>query len=208
MRILISALAAALIAAPAQAQTAPDRQAALERIYPEEFVFIHGTGGIADRTRQIDRLLAMPATASISTPPLDDLHVYGETAVLRIRDDSGPAIATNVFAKKDGRWQVVQVQTTLLPPQRKAVPIDVRVFQEYAGKYEQDDGDRATVTVEGDRLMIDLVRHSKFRLIPASDTEFFLGMNKVTLYRDAAGRVTHYVELLPNGHEVTGRRIL
>jgi hypothetical protein len=177
----------------AQLNAAPKARdrTALEQVYPGEFVVIHGVGGIADRARQIDRLLTIPEQASIPTPSFDDLHIYGDTAVLGVRDDALPAIATTVLAKRDRRWQIIQIQTTLLPHERKPAPVDRAVLQHYVGQYEQTDGVRGTITLEGDGLMLQLQGHSKLRLLPESDTQFFYGTDKLTFYQDGTGRVTH-----------------
>ena len=46
---------------------------ALERVYADEFQFVHTTGGVVDKTAQINNILAndRPSTAPVGTPTFE-----------------------------------------------------------------------------------------------------------------------------------------
>jgi hypothetical protein len=230
-------LAGALVVSPVRGQTAADRgsddrvkaelrqlfqernaavaahnRPALERIYAEEFVFIHGVSGITGRADQIAALLARTSQPPIPIPAFDDLHVYGDVAVLRLRSNTPPFLSTNIFTKKGDRWQIVQVQTTLLPPERKVASVDRTVLEQYIGKYEMSGGVHVTITLEAGELRMQAEQaegRPKFHLVPASETQFFVegGTVECTFYRDATGRVTHFLERRPTGQELRGNKV-
>jgi hypothetical protein len=172
MRILIAALSLFLLApsAPGQASGNPSRahetkeelrklfselneaiikhdRAALERIYADEFQFIHSTGSVIDKASQISGILAnSPALSSspVPVPSFDQLRVYGDVAVLK--GSSRGVVGTDIYVKRGGRWQIVQVQGTRLPPERKPIQLDPNVLDSFIGKYEFAPGAFATVT--------------------------------------------------------------
>lgn len=126
-------------------------RAALERTYADEFQFVHTTGGVVDKTNQINNILANDTPATVPTPTFEGVLVYGDLAILRTIERG--VAGTNIYSKKGGRWQIVQVQGTRLPPERKPITIDPKALDPYLGKYEFAPGAYATVTKEGDVLM-------------------------------------------------------
>jgi len=100
-----------------QAITKKDR-AALERIYADEFQFIHGNGYVVPKTAQIDGIMANDSLSAtpVPAPAFDTFLLYGDVAVFR--NTAQGLAGTSIYVKKDGRWQVLQVQGTRLAPQR------------------------------------------------------------------------------------------
>lgn len=216
MRILITVAAICLLTSVALGQTSNDTnretkvkeelqklfsefneaiskrdRAALERIYADEFQFIHSSGSVVDKTAQIDGIMSNDPTASrVPIPQFDQLFVYGDVAILRTQLRG--ATGTNIFARKGGRWQIVQFQGTLLPPERKPVKLDPSILNSFLGKYEFAPGAFATVTKEGDALKWQAGGRPKLTLVPLSDTRFFGKENgaEMTFNKRGKGEVT------------------
>ena len=101
----------------------------LERILADEFIAISGNGQSHNKTQTIEGLKADQATYEYSTPYDMDFRFYGDTIVVIGRTkEKGKAqngtefIAeyrwTDVFVKKNGRWQCVAAQVARVPPPR------------------------------------------------------------------------------------------
>jgi hypothetical protein len=78
----------------------------------------------------------------------------------------------------------------------KIVQVDPKMYDDYAGQYQSEEGPVVTVTREGDRLMQEQSGGVKNELLPLSAIEFFSPNNPqgtVIFVRNAQGQVTHYV---------------
>jgi hypothetical protein len=170
-------------------------RAALERIYADEFQFVHTSGGVVDKTAQINNILAneRPSTVPLPTPTFEGLLMYGDMAILRTLERGVSQI--NIYARKGGRWQIVQVQGTRLAPERKPIVLDPKTLDSYLGKYEFAPGAYTTVTKEGDTLSWKPGGRAKSTLVPLSDTKFYSKENEaeMTFSKDEKGQVTGVV---------------
>lgn len=170
-------------------------RAALERIYADEFQFVHTTGGVAGKTAQINNILAndRPSTAPVATPTFEGLLLYGDMAIFRTLERG--VAGTNIYSKKGGRWQIVQVQGTRLPPERKPIMLDPKALDPYLGKYEFAPGAYTTVTKEGDALSWKPAGRPKSTLIALSDTKFYSKETdaEMTFSKDESGQVTSVI---------------
>jgi hypothetical protein len=167
-------------------------RAALERIFADGYVWVHGNGSVTTKAKHIEDTLANTSEFSMPTPSFDQLTVYGDMAILRGREIKAGLFATTVFAKRDGRWQFVHAQGTLVPPERKPVALDPKALDAFVGNYEFGPGAVAVATKEGDALMWKGGRRPKVRLMPLSDTRFFVEETGVemTFHKGDNGRVT------------------
>ncbi len=94
----------------------------IQRIQADEFEFTGPAGEIWTKTRALDFIKV--GNLEIASFELSEFKVrlYGDTAVVNFRavwdgtangnDISGPQRMTDVFVKRDGRWQCVSSQTT------------------------------------------------------------------------------------------------
>jgi hypothetical protein len=184
-------------------------RAALERIYADEFLFVHTTGGVVDKTAQINNILAndRTSTAPVSTPTFEGLLVYGDMVIFRTLERGISGI--NIYSKKGGRWQIVQVQGTRLPPERKPIMLDLKVLDQYLGKYEFAPGAYATVTKEGDALVWKPGGRPKSTLLPLTDTRFYSKENdaEMTFSKDEKGQVTGVILRLGVCQESKAKKI-
>src|SRR4030095_11313107 len=148
-------------------------RAKLERLYADEFQFIHGNGYVVTKTAQIDGIMANTPLSStpVPVPSFDPLLLYGDVAVFR--DTARNVAGTNIYVKKNGQWQIFQVQGTRLAPQRNATKIDPQLLDSFLGRYEFGPGAVATVTKEGDVLKWRGGNRLPVELVPLSDTRFF-----------------------------------
>jgi hypothetical protein len=149
-------------------------RAALERLFADGYIWVQGGGGVKSKAQHIENILGNTSQFSMPTPSFEQMTVYGDMAILRETEMRSGLFATTVFAKRDGRWQFVHTQGTLLAPERKAVELDPKALDSFVGSYEFGSGVMATVTKEGDALMWKAGRRPKVRLMPLSDTRFFV----------------------------------
>jgi len=166
-------------------------RAALERLFADGYVWVQGNGRVTTKAKHIENILSNTSQFLMTIPSFDQLTVYGDTAILRATERDG-LFATTVFARKDGRWQFVHAQGTLMPPERKAVEVDPKALDAFVGNYEFGPGAVATVTKEGDALMWKGGRRPKVRLMPLSDSRFFVAESGVemTFRKGDKGQVT------------------
>ena len=101
--------------------------AMLERILADEFISVGSNGKSHNKAQDIDELKADRATYDYSTPYDLEIRVYGNGAVVigRTKEkghyDSGRQFVneyrwTDIFVKRDGRWQCVAAQVASIPP--------------------------------------------------------------------------------------------
>jgi ketosteroid isomerase-like protein len=94
----------------------------LEKLYAAEYLFTDPSGGVADRAKDIGDTKS--GAFKLDAFKLDEIkvHQYGNVAVVTGRntltatadgkDVSGAYRFTDVFVKRDGRWQCVATQAT------------------------------------------------------------------------------------------------
>lgn len=186
-----------------EARQKKDR-AALERLYADEFLWIHSSGLVANKASQIEEVLASDGSRPLPVPPQDELLVYGDVVIVRApRKESA---GTTTYVRRGGRFQLVQLQGTPLPPERKSVAVDPAILESYVGTYQQPNGVTVTVTREGESLTIQAAGRGKRALTAVSDTRFFDPLNaEWNFSKDAKGQVS-YVRRMPNGQEASGTK--
>ncbi len=102
----------------------------LERILADEFITVTGSGGSNNKTQSIEGLKADKSSYEYSTPYDMDFRFYGNTVVVigRTKEkgttQNGSEFSveyrwTDVFVKKNGRWQCVAAQVVRIPPPPK-----------------------------------------------------------------------------------------
>jgi hypothetical protein len=186
-----------------EARVKRDR-AALERLYADEFLWIHSSGLVANKADQVEELLASDPSRPIPAPQPEEVLVYGDVAITR--NPRKEIAGSSTYVKRGGRWQVVQIQGTRLPPERKAVAVDPAILESYVGTYQQPNGATVAVTREGQSLTIQVGGRGKRALTAVSDTRFFDPLNaEWTFTKDAKGQVS-YVRRMPDGQEAAGTK--
>lgn len=178
---------------------------ALERLYADEYIWVHANGYVNDRATHLAEELAVDSVALIplTLAPPEELRVYGDVAIVRRPFRSAvamyrdrPALSTWIFARRDGRWQIVQQQVTMLQPERTPANVATILLDAYAGTY--GDAGRVTMRVvrEGTGLVARGVplRNPPRVLVPASDSTFFDKVGTEYVFeRGAEGQVVALV---------------
>lgn len=94
------------------------------------------------------------------------------------------------------------------PVERKAVAVDEKTLQSYAGEYELQPGFTLTVEVASGELAIRATGQARFNYLPLSATEFIhrTADIRVTFVKDPAGAVTRLI-LYQDGFDREAKRI-
>jgi ketosteroid isomerase-like protein len=99
----------------------------LKRILADEFITVGSNGKSHGKAEDIEELKSDRATYDYSTPYDLDIRVYGDVAVVigrtkeRGHYDSGRQFTneyrwTDIFVKRQGRWQCIAAQVASIPP--------------------------------------------------------------------------------------------
>lgn len=99
-------------------------------------------------------------------------------------------------------------EAAAVPKERKAISVDPKVFDGYAGRYQLAPNFILTVTREGSQLFVQATGQPRFEVFPESDRDYFLTVvdAQVTFQTDANGRATGLV-LHQNGADMPAARI-
>ena len=101
--------------------------AVLERILADEFISVGSNGKSHNKAQDIEELKTDSAIYEYSTPYDLEIRLYGDGAVVigrtkeRGHYDSGRPFVneyrwTDIFVKRQGRWQCVAAQVASIPP--------------------------------------------------------------------------------------------
>ena len=197
-----------------RARRARDR-AALERIYAPEFRWVHGVGYADDRERQIENILE--ANSDRDLPPIDfspptELMVFGDVAVMRRpnRTITGMRLySSEVFVRRDGRWQILHIQGTPLLPERAWIELPTSALDDYAGRYRNPVGGTETViTREGGSLHARIPEVPIRELRPVAQDRFYDRIGTEYIFeRGPDGRMTAFRFRMVGGREGRAERI-
>jgi ketosteroid isomerase-like protein len=99
-------------------------RATMERLYADDYMYIHSNGTVANKTQDI--AASMSPDQAWTAQKSDDLKVriYGDVAAITGLStltgsakgyDSGARRFTELWVRRNGRWQMVGGQSTLVP---------------------------------------------------------------------------------------------
>ena len=196
-------------------------KSAFERYTADTYIETDFNGTVTTRARILDNFLTPPASMK-PTLELQDVqvHVYGDTAVMSSRgiyraEANGQKITnsfrtTDVWLRRDGRWQMIASHASEIPPDRVAVKVNPKIFDAYVGAYEISPGLVFTVTRDGDKLMGQWTSSKKLHeLQPQNETTFFIkGDPDLDIFvKDEKGQVTHVIFRSMDGREIKAKKI-
>ena len=182
---------------------------ALEQIFAEEYVFIHGNGFLDDRATALEDQINTDSVQPIPMPNLDDLKVYGDMAILKrlTRNPQGSNYNTVVFIRRNDRWQFALSQTTLFQRERNYIKLGTGALQSYAGKYEMN-GRIALVSNEKDTLRLNILRIPRRKMLPTADNLFYDKVGtEYKFVKNDQGQVTHLILKPQFGQEGQWKKI-
>jgi ketosteroid isomerase-like protein len=143
-RILVLAVVGSLLASAAQSQTgnSPEQEilqafhtldnasikkdrATMERMMADDFAYTHSNGAVNNKAQEIQE--STSADSKWTASKMDNLRVriYGDVAVITGVQTltgsakgyvSGPRRLTDLWVKRNGRWQSIGGQSTIIPP--------------------------------------------------------------------------------------------
>jgi len=127
--------------------------------------------------------------------------------ILAEKDAAGNVTKLRIAARI-GPAQIYTKTADPLPSPRKAVVVDPKIYDLYAGEYELNPGFSITILRRDGKLISQATGQPEVELFPESETRFFLKVvdAQVDFVKDAAGRVTGLV-LHQGGMDLPAKRI-
>ena len=181
-------------------------QKKLERIYADEFLFIHGLGFIETKAELINSIMETDSVRPVPLPSFDQFYLYGDVGVLRSLTRNPVAgnnlMSTTIYTKKSGYWQIVQVQSTQQQKERKSVNVDVKLLDTYIGKYVLPNGVSSEISREGDVLFVQRKGHPKLRLLATSNNQFYDKFGASYTFNEGSEIITSFTVRHQNGQEI------
>lgn len=94
------------------------------------------------------------------------------------------------------------------PKDRKAVAVDTKIYDSYAGRYEKEPGVVLTVSRKGEHLMVQVRGQPAAEIFPASETEFFSRRTdtQIKFVKNGQGQVNGLI-IAQNGRNIPARKI-
>jgi len=94
------------------------------------------------------------------------------------------------------------------PKDRKAVAVDPKIYDNYAGRYELERGLVLSVRREGEHLMVQVKGQAAAEIFPASETEYFSRRIDVQIkfVKNEQGQVTSLI-IVQNGRNIPAKKI-
>lgn len=100
-------------------------EAALDRLTADEYLWHASTGAVQTKAQAIVEAMAGGSTWNIRKYDGLEVRVYGDIAIVTgtfsiegtsTTYSAGPRLITRIFIRRDGRWQDLGGQATLIPP--------------------------------------------------------------------------------------------
>jgi ketosteroid isomerase-like protein len=211
--------------------------AAMEQIESDDFTITYPNGQVVTKAQEVANLKrasgATDSSMAFSTEGTK-VRLYGDTAILTgvvvssSKNSTERSRYTDVYVKRNGRWQVVASHLTRLSPppsssssapstpsgspsaasSTSAAKVDPATFDAYVGQYDTPFG-VLNITREGDKLFGQPGGDSKEELIPAESIDQFnvpAVDAKIKFVKDANGQVTHLLLNL-HGQDINAKKI-
>jgi ketosteroid isomerase-like protein len=138
------------------------------------------------RSKSQDRAVLPSAPVTVGTAINEDVQVrlYGQTAVITGRIVTKAKVGdqeiagftsrfTDTWIKRQDRWLVVARHYSRVPVECKAIKVETKIYDDYAGEYEIAHGITFNVFKEGDNLIGQSPGQAKLQLHPESEIVFF-----------------------------------
>lgn len=176
----------------------------LEKIYADEFQFIHGSGFIDNKAEHIQGIMETDSVNGIRLPSLDNLLVFDNMAIYR-NPFRGPAgnlfIGTTIYAKRNGNWQIIQIQGTPQLPERKWIKSHPAMLESCSGTYQQANGVTINISRAGDTLVVRSKTLPPRRYLATAENQFFDKFGVLLSFQKENERVVRCTMRYPSGME-------
>ncbi len=196
-------------------------KAFFERLLTDTFIETDTDGNILTKAQFLADVEPPPASIKPGVD-FDDVRVqsYGDTAVVNFRGNyrleaGGQKISTfvritNIFVRREGRWQLVAEQRSRIPPERTVANVAPKILNAFTGQYEFAPNVIFTITREGNKLIGQTTgQQTRVEMLPENETTFFIrGQNsQIVFVKDEKGQVTGMVVHNANGQEMRVKKI-
>lgn len=195
-------------------------KATFDGIVADDFTGTDESATVRNKAQERELIQPPPASIKSSLTNKDlQVRIYGDAAIItgrivvKTQLPDQPEIGfqsrfTDTFLKRHGRWQVSARHYSRLPPERAAVKLDPKVYEDYVGQYELAPNFVLTVTKESDRLMSQATGQPKFALLPESEIAFFIkDFSALFIFmRDQSGAVNRLITV-QDGRIIPAKRI-
>ena len=195
-------------------------KATFDRIVADDFTGTDESAKLRNKTQERELLQVPPNSIKTSLTNEDvQVRIYGNAAIVTGRivvktQLSGQSEIgfqsrfTDTFLKRQERWQVSARHYSRLPPERTAVKLDPKVYDQYVGQYELAPNFVLTVTKEGEKLMGQATGQPKFELLAESEIGFFIkDISALFIFmRGQSGEIERMITV-QDGRIIAGKRI-
>lgn len=137
----------------------------------------------------------------------DGFFFENSLSTIRFIRNPGGQVEKLEFKSRNEKSEWIKTNKPL-PVKPGIVKTDAALLATYVGEYELAPNFIMTVTVEGDKMMVQATGQSAIQVYAESATKFFPKEidAKIEFFKDAAGKVTHLV-LYQGGRETKGTKI-
>lgn len=137
----------------------------------------------------------------------DGFFFENSLSTIRFIRNPGGQVEKLEFKSRNEKSEWIKTNKPL-PVKPGIVKTDAALLATYVGEYELAPNFIMTVTVEGDKIMVQATGQSAIQVYAESATKFFPKEidAKIEFFKDAAGKVTHLV-LYQGGRETKGTKI-
>jgi ketosteroid isomerase-like protein len=195
-------------------------KASFDRIVADDFSGTDESATLRNKAQERELIQAPPSSIKTSLTNEDlRVRIYGDAAIITGRivvrtqlpeqaEISFQSRFTDTFMKREGHWQVAARHYSRLPPQRTAVTLDPKTYDEYVGQYELAPNLIITVTRQGDRLMSQGTGQPQFELLPESEIAFFIkDLSALFIFIRARNGEVNRMITLQDGRVIVAKRI-
>lgn len=182
--------------------------AAWERLVSQDCRFVEPSGRITGRNSHapVEGAAKSPLNQHQPTPDVrvsqTEVRSHGDTAVVIYREDSKARVGdativsavrfTEIYRRNHDRWILIASAETPIA-EKKAVSLDLRVYDDYVGEYQMASELVGKVYRQGDKLMlIGTGWKQAYELLPLGHDTFFvkeMADNEIVFIRDHNGKV-------------------
>lgn len=195
-------------------------KASFDRIVADDFSGTDESATLRNKAQERELIQAPPSSIKTSLTNEDlRVRIYGDAAIITGRivvrtqlpeqaEISFQSRFTDTFMKREGHWQVAARHYSRLPPQRTAVTLDPKTYDEYVGQYELAPNIITAVTRQGDRLMSQATGQPQFELLPESEIAFFIkDLSALFIFMRARNGEVNRMITLQDGRVLVAKRI-
>jgi len=137
---------------------------------------------------------------------------YQVAVAIQVNTDREKQVGAGLSGYLDEAMKIIVGELTgkkfEAPQDRKAVAVDPKIFDGYAGQYEVAPGVILTITRDGEHLMAQTKGQPRAEIFPSSETEYFSRRVDVQIkfVKNEQGQVTGMV-IVQNGRNIPARKI-